>query len=88
MLLRFRGPDGTVRIIVEPADTFARLGEKVCSLSSLKEDVPCADSLQLSEVLPATVDFNTLTLSNAPAGGDIKLLKEIARHRVSQIGLG
>jgi len=69
MLLRFRGPDGTVRITVEPTDTFARLGEK------------------LSEVLPATVDFNTLTLSNAPAGGDIKLLKEIARHRVSQIGL-
>lgn len=59
-----------VRITVEPADTFARLGEK------------------LSEVLPATVDFNTLTLSNQPAGGEIKLLKEIARHRVSAIGLG
>jgi len=29
MLLRFRGPDGMVRIIVEHADTFARLGEKV-----------------------------------------------------------
>lgn len=70
MLLRFRGPDGMVRITVEPADTFARLGEK------------------LSEVLPATVDFNTLTLSNQPAGGEIKLLKEIARHRVSAIGLG
>lgn len=59
-----------VRITVEPADTFARLGEK------------------LSEVLPATADFKTLTLSNQPAGGEIKLLKEIARHRVSQIGLG
>ncbi|KAE9381718.1 NPL4 family protein [Stipitochalara longipes BDJ] len=70
MLLRFRGPDGMVRITVEPADTFARLGEK------------------LSKVLPATVDFNTLTLSNQPAGGEIKLLKEIARHKVSAIGLG
>jgi hypothetical protein len=30
MLLRFRGPDGMVRITVERADTFARLGEKVC----------------------------------------------------------
>ena len=53
-----------VRITVEPANTFGRLGEK------------------LSEVLPATVDLDTLTLPNAPADGGIKL-KEIARHRVS-----
>jgi nuclear protein localization family protein 4 len=32
MLLRFRGPDGMVRITAEPADTFARLGEKVWSV--------------------------------------------------------
>ncbi|PBP27307.1 NPL4 family protein [Diplocarpon rosae] len=69
MLLRFRGPDGTVRITVEQADTFGKLGEK------------------LSEVLPATVDFNTLTLANQPAGGEIRSLKDIARHKVSQIGL-
>ncbi|KAF4627105.1 hypothetical protein G7Y89_g11050 [Cudoniella acicularis] len=69
MLVRARGPDGTVRITVEQADTFARFGQK------------------LSEVLPDNVDFNTLTLSNAPAGGDVKLLKDIARHKVSQIGL-
>jgi nuclear protein localization family protein 4 len=42
----------------------------------------------LSKVLPSTVDWNTLTLSNAPVGGDIKLLKSIARHKVSAIGLG
>jgi nuclear protein localization family protein 4 len=42
----------------------------------------------LSNVLPSTVDFNTLTLSNAPVGGDIKLLKSIGKHRVSAIGLG
>jgi len=35
MLLRFRGPDGMVRITVEPADTFARLGDKVCFPSFL-----------------------------------------------------
>ncbi|KAI9048219.1 hypothetical protein LZ554_008014 [Drepanopeziza brunnea f. sp. 'monogermtubi'] len=69
MLLRFRGPDGTVRLNVESADTFAQLGEK------------------LSQVLPPTVDFNTLTLANQPAGGEIKPLKDIARHLVSQIGL-
>ncbi|RDL36665.1 Ubiquitin-like protein [Venustampulla echinocandica] len=69
MLVRARGPDGTVRITVEPGDTFARFGEK------------------LSEVLPKTVDFDTLTLSNAPAGGDVKHLKDIGRHPVSAIGL-
>ncbi|KUJ24045.1 nuclear protein localization protein 4 [Mollisia scopiformis] len=42
---------------------------------------------KLSEVLPSTVDFNTLTLSPKPTGGEIKLLKEIARHKVSKIGL-
>ncbi|RQM06944.1 hypothetical protein DH86_00000077, partial [Scytalidium sp. 3C] len=65
----FRGPDGTVRITVEPADTFGKLGEK------------------LKPALPSDVDFNTLTLSNHPAGGDIKLLKDIAKFQVSQIGL-
>jgi len=29
MLLRFRGPDGTVRINVEPSFTFRQLAEKV-----------------------------------------------------------
>ncbi|KAH8648917.1 nuclear protein localization protein 4 [Tricladium varicosporioides] len=69
MLLRARGPDGTFRITVEPADTFASFGRK------------------LSEVLPDNVDYNTLTLSNAPAGGDVKLLKDITKYKVSQIGL-
>lgn len=31
MLLRFRGPDGTVRITVEPNDNFGQVGEKVSS---------------------------------------------------------
>lgn len=42
---------------------------------------------KLSEILPATVNLDTLTLSNAPAGGEIKLLKEIAGHKVSQINI-
>ncbi|CZS94617.1 probable nuclear protein localization factor and ER translocation component NPL4 [Rhynchosporium graminicola] len=42
---------------------------------------------KLVEVLPSTVDFNTLSLSNQPSGGDSKLLKDITRHKVSQIGL-
>jgi nuclear protein localization family protein 4 len=43
--------------------------------------------LQLSEVLPDTVDYNTLTLSNRPAGGETKLLKDIANFEVSRIGM-
>ncbi|CAG8982660.1 hypothetical protein HYALB_00006058 [Hymenoscyphus albidus] len=70
MLIRARGPDGTFRITVEPADTFADFARK------------------LSEHLPKNVDYNTLTLSNKPfAGGDTKLLKEIAGFKVSQIGM-
>ncbi|KAG9238538.1 nuclear protein localization protein 4 [Amylocarpus encephaloides] len=42
---------------------------------------------KLAEVLPKNVDFNTLTLSNQPKDGDIKLLKEIGNFRLSQIGL-
>lgn len=30
MLLRCRGPDGMVRITIEPSDTFAKLGDLVC----------------------------------------------------------
>lgn len=30
MLLRFRGPEGTVRITVEADETFGQLGDKVC----------------------------------------------------------
>ncbi|KAE8447610.1 nuclear protein localization protein 4 [Mollisiaceae sp. DMI_Dod_QoI] len=69
MLLRIRGPDGMVRVNVEPLDTFAKLGEK------------------LSEALPSTVDFNTLTLSPQPSGAEVKLLRDIARYKLSQIGL-
>ncbi|KAF8856982.1 nuclear protein localization protein-like protein 4 [Acephala macrosclerotiorum] len=42
---------------------------------------------KLSEVLPSTVDFNTLTLSPQPTGADGKLLREIARFPLSRIGL-
>jgi nuclear protein localization family protein 4 len=85
MLLRFRGPDGTVRITVEPHDTFGKLGEKV--YGHYRCNMIHANSLQLLNVLPETVDFNTLTLSNAPAGGEVKLLKEIASFPVAKIGL-
>ncbi|PQE20913.1 Nuclear localization 4 protein [Rutstroemia sp. NJR-2017a BBW] len=69
MLLRFRGPDGTVRITVEPNDNFGQVGEK------------------LVKVLPDNIDINTLTVSNAPTGGDVKLLREIVKAKISQIGL-
>ena len=43
--------------------------------------------MELSEVLPDTVDFNTLTLSNAPVGGDMKLIKDILPFKIAQIGV-
>lgn len=35
MLARFRGPDGTVRIAIEPTDTFRTLGKKVTTRPGL-----------------------------------------------------
>jgi nuclear protein localization family protein 4 len=46
-----------------------------------------SDFIQLSEVLPPNTDITTLTLSNQPAGGDKKSIKDIAKFKVSQIGL-
>lgn len=43
--------------------------------------------LQLLKELPPKVDSSTLTVSNQPAGGDVKLLKDITAFKVSQIGL-
>src|SRR5207247_1866031 len=42
---------------------------------------------QLLPKLPDTVDPQTITLSNAPSGGDSKKLVEIAHIKVGQIGL-
>jgi len=42
---------------------------------------------KLQQVLPENVDYNTLTLSNAPAGGDSKRLVDILPHKVSKIGV-
>jgi hypothetical protein len=42
---------------------------------------------QLLPNLPKTVDPATITLSNAPSGGDSKKLQEIARFKIGQIGL-
>ncbi|KAF6808078.1 endoplasmic reticulum and nuclear membrane proteinc [Colletotrichum sojae] len=42
---------------------------------------------QLLPNLPKTVDPNTITLSNAPTGGDAKRLVDIASFKVGQIGL-
>ncbi|KAB5580446.1 nuclear protein localization protein 4 [Coniochaeta sp. 2T2.1] len=38
--------------------------------------------------LPATIDPTTITLSNAPSGGDSKRLQDIAKYKLGQIGLG
>ncbi|KAB5563568.1 NPL4 family-domain-containing protein [Coniochaeta sp. 2T2.1] len=43
---------------------------------------------KLLEKLPATIDPTTITLSNAPSGGDSKRLQDIAKYKLGQIGLG
>ena len=43
--------------------------------------------MQLLPQLPSTVDARTITLSNAPTGGDSKNLVEIAGVKIGQIGL-
>ena len=45
------------------------------------------DSPQLSEVLPDTVDFNTLIISNAPVGGQEKPLKDILQFEIGRLGV-
>ena len=47
----------------------------------------CTDSHKLSEVLPETVDFNTLILSNAPVGGQEKPLKDILQYEIGRLGV-
>ncbi|QUC18208.1 uncharacterized protein UV8b_02449 [Ustilaginoidea virens] len=42
---------------------------------------------QLLPQLPSSVDPSTVTLSNAPNGGDAKVLADIAKFKVGQIGL-
>lgn len=42
---------------------------------------------QLIPQIPSTIDPNTITLSNAPNGGDSKKLTEIAHVQISQINL-
>ncbi|OAA49469.1 NPL4 family protein [Metarhizium rileyi] len=42
---------------------------------------------QLLSHLPSTIDAKTITFSNAPNGGDAKILVEIANFKVGQIGL-
>lgn len=89
MLLRFRGPDGTVRINVEQNDTFDNVAQKVLRLQHHSSLILLnANIVQLSEVLPDNVDFNTVMLSNRQAaGGETKLLKEIRRFKVEAIGV-
>lgn len=86
MLLRIRGPDGMVRLTVEPTTTFGEMGEQVFSLftfpSSFKILTP-----QLLPHLPKTVDPKTISMSNSPSGGDSKRLGDIVNFKIGQIGL-
>jgi nuclear protein localization family protein 4 len=43
--------------------------------------------VQLIPQLPATVDPQTITLSNHPTGSDAKKIGEISKFKISQVGL-
>lgn len=73
------------RLTIDKDDSFAELGRQVRVLPLVSS--AHADSLQLLPNLPKTVDPNTVTLSNAPTGGDAKRLVDIASFKVGQIGL-
>lgn len=62
------------RLVLVPVRALAALGSSL-TLS------------QLMPNLPDKVDPNSITLSNAPNGGDAKRLTEISSFKVSQIGL-
>lgn len=42
---------------------------------------------QILPQLPDTVDPATISLSNSPAGGDAKFLREIASFKIGQVGM-
>jgi nuclear protein localization protein 4 homolog len=50
--------------------------------------MPSSNSTQLLKSLPDTVDPATITLSPSPNGADSKLLTEIFKFKIGQIGLG
>ncbi|KAL2172455.1 hypothetical protein VTG60DRAFT_5730 [Thermothelomyces hinnuleus] len=55
---------------------------------SVDKDESFADLIgKLVPQLPSTVDPQSITLSNHPSGGDAKKIGEIARFKISQVGL-
>lgn len=52
-----------------------------------KDDTFADLGRQLIPKLPATVDPKTITFSNHPTGSDAKNINEVAKFKVSQVGL-
>ncbi|RKF65296.1 Nuclear protein localization protein 4 [Golovinomyces cichoracearum] len=51
-----------------------------------REDTYEELELKLKKVLPDHVDYQSLTVSKKPAGGEVKYMKEISKFKVSEIG--
>ncbi|EPS39464.1 hypothetical protein H072_6769 [Dactylellina haptotyla CBS 200.50] len=69
MILRFRCPDGTFRIEVQPTDDISTLYQK------------------LLDVLPKNVDGPSILLSDKPANGSTRVLKDLTGQPVKDVGL-
>ncbi len=88
MLLRLRSPDGMFRQTVDKDDTFGDLISQVLASPAPPRVASANSSAQLVPQLPKTIDPQTITLSNHPSGGDAKKIGDIARFKISQVGLG
>lgn len=96
MLIRLRGPDGMIRLTVEPTTTFGDLGQQVGyrqtsglgrACEQKEAEVLTQSCFQLLTHLPPTIDPKTIVLSNSPTGRDAKRLGDIVQFQIGQIGL-
>lgn len=86
LILRFRSPDGTFRVQVEPRDSVSTLRAKVPA-----PNLCCIHGLtmtkQLAQVVPKNAEPTSFVLSDKPANGQTRALSEILSNRILELGL-
>lgn len=94
MILRFRSPDGAYRVDIQPTDDASTLIAKVPPkptnfITKLMADrIPLQSlALQLVDLLPKNVDPDSIVLSDRPANGKTRLLRELKGTPISALGL-
>ena len=87
ILLRFRGPDGTFRLTVNSSDPFDSLQGKVSTTKCSISGVPWTYFSKILDHLPEDVDPSSITLSNKPAHGKVRRLRDLNGLRIADPGL-